>query len=72
MTVEDEAAALLAEYRPQASCKIKDSGHAALVDALSVKGAGSRTIERILTERLSFRVSFNTILRHTRRNCGCP
>ena len=72
MSAADDAAALLAEYAPKRRCKVGDSPHVALIDALIAQGAAGRLIERILAERYGLTISFNTVVRHRRRLCGCP
>lgn len=73
MTTADDAAALLAEYAPKPkACKVKSYGHADIVDALHQQGASAHLMARILTERFNSPIVYNTILRHTRGQCGCP
>ena len=51
-------------------CKVSDLGLADTVATLSQQAA-STTVARVVL-RLGHRLTSNTILRHTRGECGCP
>lgn len=71
MTAAEEASALLAEYAIRRQCKVVASGQADVIDALHANGASAHLMARILREKFHFPIVYNTVQRHTRRECGC-
>ena len=72
MSAAEDAAALIAEYAPKPKpCKVRGYDKAAIVNALNERGASAHLIARILTEKYGCPLVYNTVQRHTRKQCGC-